>query len=552
MDLQVPCLSGVDYVATERKKMAEDVVKFAVDIYVHGCLTKPVYYLSEWVPLVAQMCPQATLSDSQRHDLIARVLFESATKFGGLAFKALQYVSLRTDIPSGYRRHFCKALEEASFISDPDDIKQALSSVDSSLGDLSVGEVLKSGSMASVHEAWLDGKPAVCKLLHQKVCQTYKDDLDIMVHIAKEVNKEELARGIYPLLSGLAEKLETVLSGETDMRKEAKNQGFVRQHFAGSSIVVPEVYESTEQVLLMEKLDGITGYEAEQKWAEGKVVDVFGQDQRVLLYSAWGAMLAGETLVHADAHPGNFMAWERGAVALLDFGQCFASSDAQVKKFMRFLGNFPSCADPNQDVKILESLRNLGVEVETSKAVTAARILFLGMEGKMFADIGSIDPEVVGLVLICQALSRFEVSASGGRQKVGLSDKCDHHRVLKTFKQVAKVEGLCCKFTWGSLQGQGTVTFTPDCLMLEFPGPRTNEATKGRSETQVVEVPLGRVENASAAVSGGFPLHLSVTSEQSEQFGPTILKINYLEGEKAKSEEILRFLGELFPGGSDA
>lgn len=71
---------------------------------------------------------------------------------------------------------------------------------------------------------------------------------------------------------------------------------------------VGQVYESTEQVLLMEKLDGITGYEAEQKWAEGKVVDVFGQDQRVLLYSAWGAMLAGETLVHADAHPGNFMA----------------------------------------------------------------------------------------------------------------------------------------------------------------------------------------------------------------------------------------------------
>ncbi|CAJ1387448.1 unnamed protein product [Effrenium voratum] len=422
MDLQVPCLSGVDYVATERKKMAGDVVKFAVNIYVHGVKTKPIRSVSKFLPFVAEMCPQATLSDSQRHDLIARVLFESATKFGGLAFKALQYVSLRTDIPSGYRRHFCKALEEASFISDPDDIKQALSSVDSSLGDLSVGEVLKSGSMASVHEAWLDGKPAVCKLLHQKVCQTYKDDLDIMVHIAKEVNKEELARGIYPLLSGLAEKLETVLSGETDMRKEAKNQGFVRQHFAGSSIVVPEVYESTEQVLLMEKLDGITGYEAEQKWAEGKVVDVFGQDQRVLLYSAWGAMLAGETLVHADAHPGNFMAWERGAVALLDFGQCFASSDAQV---------------------------------ETSKAVTAARILFLGMEGKMFADIGSIDPEV---------------SASGGRQKVGLSDKCDHHRVLKTFKQVAKA----------GLQGQGTVTFTPDCLMLEFPG--TNEATKAAAD----------------------------------------------------------------------
>ncbi|CAJ1387446.1 unnamed protein product [Effrenium voratum] len=392
MDLQVPCLSGVDYVATERKKMAGDVVKFAVNIYVHGVKTKPIRSVSKFLPFVAEMCPQATLSDSQRHDLIARVLFESATKFGGLAFKALQYVSLRTDIPSGYRRHFCKALEEASFISDPDDIKQALSSVDSSLGDLSVGEVLKSGSMASVHEAWLDGKPAVCKLLHQKVCQTYKDDLDIMVHIAKEVNKEELARGIYPLLSGLAEKLETVLSGETDMRKEAKNQGFVRQHFAGSSIVVPEVYESTEQVLLMEKLDGITGYEAEQKWAEGKVVDVFGQ------------------------------AWERGAVALLDFGQCFASSDAQV---------------------------------ETSKAVTAARILFLGMEGKMFADIGSIDPEV---------------SASGGRQKVGLSDKCDHHRVLKTFKQVAKA----------GLQGQGTVTFTPDCLMLEFPG--TNEATKAAAD----------------------------------------------------------------------
>ena len=202
MQTTAPCLKE-EYISEGRAQMAEAVVDYALGIYINGIVGAPIRAICSFLPdlPVPRLFPQSQLDWPERHELLAKVLFNASRNFGGLVNKALQYSALSSPRQE-YRQIFSMAQEDCAFKSSPEEVQAALQTLQSpqKLTQF-VGVPVKAASVAQVHLAQWDGQDAVVKIVHSKVRQTYKADLDIMVMLAAKVNSSNEARGIHPMLS---------------------------------------------------------------------------------------------------------------------------------------------------------------------------------------------------------------------------------------------------------------------------------------------------------------------------------------------------------------
>ncbi|CAE7765847.1 ABC1K8 [Symbiodinium sp. CCMP2592] len=435
----------------ERKALAKAVVDVAINIYTIGMMKQkgaPVETISRWVPGLASFWPSletSKLSWEERHHATAKLLYEVGLRLGGLPFKAMQFVGLRDDLPDGYRKWFSKAQENTEFFSPPEHVQRVLGAFGPSLHWSY--EPKKSASIAQVHlKATWSGWPAVAKVQHAHVRAEYTGDLKTMAELGAYVNEYEEAKGAAVMLAALAEKLAPTVEMETDFTKEAANQERVRELFRrhGTDVAVAQVYMSSPEGLVMQKLEGITAAEAIAGWKQGGGAqnDLFGRKQRDSVYSAFADMVLNHGFFQMDAHPGNLMVLKDGRLALLDFGQCCEPTEEQRRRFLHFAHEAPTSQEAAKDTKKLKSwLANMGIEVTEQKAAATAELLFYGAKSSMFPDTDKIDPEIMPLLLIVLYLSRFENTVAQLRVQAGFQDAEDHFAVLRAFNKAAGAGG---------------------------------------------------------------------------------------------------------------
>lgn len=418
----------------ERKAYAHEIVEEAVWMYTKGRyrdipkLLKLVPVISNW-SIVQSVQPK---SWDERHEDIARLLYEATQKLGGLPVKAMQFVGLRDDIREPYKKWFSKAQDVFEVVSPTEHVNEKISA----FADLVIDpRPQKSASIAQVHFGTFQGKDCVVKVQHKHARETYQADLVTMKELGEKVNKYAEANGAKVMLASLSDRLCEVVEQELDFNLEAEAQKFFYEKL-GTNIKIPMVYGSTENVLVMERLHGWTGAEIVSSWKRGEPMDVLGPTHRDTIYTAFATMVFKHKKVHIDAHPGNFMVLRDGGVALLDFGQTIDIPTELSNKLEAFFLNMPDREGLEKQDKVKEWLDLVGIKATKGKEIDTANLLFFGAESKLFAVTENIDPKCVTIVLVLLYLSRLENTASKLRHDLRLEDRTDKRAVMNKFKTV--------------------------------------------------------------------------------------------------------------------
>src|SRR3984885_823621 len=177
-------------------------------------------------------------------------------------------------------------------------------------------EPAAAASIGQVHRAvWADGRAVAVKVQYPGADLALDADLRTLQRFSR------LLAMVVPGMDGraLVGELRERLLEELDYRAEAHRQRAFAAAFAGDeALVVPAVVASAPKVIVSQWLDGVTlGALTEQPAA-----DAVEQDRRDRhAHTVIETMLSSPTrlgLLHADPHPGNFMALHDGRLGMID------------------------------------------------------------------------------------------------------------------------------------------------------------------------------------------------------------------------------------------
>ena len=157
-----PCF--VDVQGKEnRRRVAEEVVNAGINIYVAG-VKGDLPLIGKWL---SWLDDDEACSWDERHERIARLLYEAGVKLGGVAVKAMQFVGQRDDLHPAYIKWFSKAQQSAAVRSRADYVQAIVAQL--GLGpNLSYEQEPRwSASISQVHLGNFDGRQVVVKVKHQ-------------------------------------------------------------------------------------------------------------------------------------------------------------------------------------------------------------------------------------------------------------------------------------------------------------------------------------------------------------------------------------------------
>ena len=179
-------------------------------------------------------------------------------------------------------------------------------------------EPAAAASIGQVHRAvWNDGRAVAVKVQYPGADLALDADLRTLQRFSR------LLAMVVPGMDGraLVGELRTRLLEELDYRAEADRQRAFASAFAGhAELVVPEVVASAPKVIVSQWLDGVTlGALTEEPAADA--AEQVRRDRHA--HTVIETMLSSPTrlgLLHADPHPGNFMALHDGRLGMIDYG----------------------------------------------------------------------------------------------------------------------------------------------------------------------------------------------------------------------------------------
>lgn len=195
-------------------------------------------------------------------------------------------------------------------------------------------EPIAAASVAQVYRATRrDGAVVAVKVKRPGIDADVERDMKILCWLAESLEAHvEAARPYRP--TAAAEELAEYTLRELDFTNEARVAREVgtalRDRVKG--VRVPEVYEATRDVLVMEFVDGVP-------FDDVDTLDARGIDRRELVRTALEVVLAmifDIGLFHADPHPGNVRVDEGGGLVLLDFG-IFGRLDDRLQRLAAML-----------------------------------------------------------------------------------------------------------------------------------------------------------------------------------------------------------------------
>jgi ubiquinone biosynthesis protein len=264
-------------------------------------------------------------------------LRRSLDDLGPTFVKFGQVLSTRSDIlPEGVLSELQKLQDTAR----PMPAGRAQAIVESELG-APIGEVfsefdptpLGSASIGQVHRAVLrDGDVVAVKVQRPEAPGRVAADLELMREFAGFVDRR-FAQRVLVDARGLVAEFEGVVSRELDYTAEAMNARRFAANFAGTSVVIPGVYQefSTSRVLTEEFVVGTRFRDIRPLLlapSERRRVAAMGAD-------AIFKMAFEDGFFHGDPHPSNLLLTPGGDLALLDFGMVGFMSRGDIEALSR-------------------------------------------------------------------------------------------------------------------------------------------------------------------------------------------------------------------------
>jgi ubiquinone biosynthesis protein len=244
-----------------------------------------------------------------------------------------QVLSTRSDIlPEGVLSELQKLQDTAKPM--PAGVAQAI--IEGELG-APVDEVfasfdpvpLGSASIGQVHRAVLRGGETVAvKVQRPEAPRRVGGDLELMRDFATFLD-QRFGRSLFVDVRGLVAEFEVVISRELDYTAEAENARRFAANFAGTQVIIPEVYLglSTSKVLTEEYIEGTRFRDIRPlvlSPSERRHVATMGAD-------AIFKMAFEDGFFHGDPHPSNLLLTPGGDLALLDFGMVGYMSQGDIE-----------------------------------------------------------------------------------------------------------------------------------------------------------------------------------------------------------------------------
>ena len=250
--------------------------------------------------------------------LVARV-----AKLGPTFIKLGQLMSARADI---FPEPYLTAIGTLQDQAPPDPTDQIIAVIERELGrpvdevfDEFDREPAAAASLGQVHEAVVDGRQVVVKVLRPGVEEVVALDLDIGFTLLFWLNVLFPNHHIQALTNVVREFSHRVRE-EMDFRRESENIERFQRYFRDDPTVrAPEVFDeyTRRRVLVMERCTGTKIDRLHDQFAKGRIEFNEVMEHLTGLYLR---MMMVDGFLHADPHPGNLLVQDDGTIVVLDWG----------------------------------------------------------------------------------------------------------------------------------------------------------------------------------------------------------------------------------------
>ena len=218
---------------------------------------------------------------------------------------------------------------------------------------------LGSASIGQVHRAVLrSGESVAIKVQRPEAPRRVAGDLELMRDFAALLDRR-FGRRLFVDVRGLVAEFEVVIRRELDYTAEAENARRFAADFAGTQVVIPEVYLglSTPKVLTEEYIQGT-------KFRDIRPLELSPSERRRVASMGADAifkMAFEEGFFHGDPHPSNLLLTPGGDLALLDFGMVGYMSQGDIEALSRLF----IAVIQRDAAAALRALERLGVSYAT-------------------------------------------------------------------------------------------------------------------------------------------------------------------------------------------
>jgi predicted unusual protein kinase regulating ubiquinone biosynthesis (AarF/ABC1/UbiB family) len=252
------------------------------------------------------------------HESNAKDIYESLSHLKGGALKVAQMMSLDQGImPKAYQQKFTQAQYSAPPLSLPlitKTFKDQLGKDPFKIFDSFTKKAVNAASIGQVHQATMDGKKLAVKIQYPGVADSLRSDLKIVKPFAKMLFNISDADIEYYMTEVQEKLLE-----ETDYELEVKRSMEISRackHL--ENVRFPRYYPgmSSRRIITMDWMDGLHLNEFVATNPSQETRNRLGQT----LWDFYDYQVHVLKMMHADAHPGNYIFTNDGAIAIIDFG----------------------------------------------------------------------------------------------------------------------------------------------------------------------------------------------------------------------------------------
>lgn len=290
------------------------------------------------------------LDRSELDEKNAKEIYGTLSELKGSALKAAQMLSMdRGVMPAAFAEQFTQAQYQAPPLSGPLIVKtfrDYFGKTPQQIFDRFEMESTHAASMGQVHQAEKDGQRLAIKIQYPGVGDSVISDLNLVRPMARRLfgwKDQDLDAYFEEVRDRLVEETDYALELRRGMEIGEKCAQLNHLHFPA---YLPEL--STDRIITMTWQEGQHLNEFLETDPSQEIRDRIGQ----ALWDFYNYQLHSLRLMHADAHPGNFLFTPEGEVVVLDFG-CVKEIPEQ------FYQNYIALLDPktmHNDQQLHESL----------------------------------------------------------------------------------------------------------------------------------------------------------------------------------------------------
>ena len=258
------------------------------------------------------------LSREELDEANAAEIYDTLSELKGSALKVAQTLSMDKGVlPAAYSSKFLQAQYNAPALSGPLIVRTFKKNFGKSpleIFDTFEMTAIHAASIGQVHKATKDGKTLAVKIQYPGVGDSVVSDLNMVRPFARQImGFKDSEIEVY------FEEVKERLLEETDYNLELERGSMLAEKCAQlPNLFFPHYYKefSTDRVLTMDWLDGMHLDKFLALNPSQELRNKAGQ----ALWDFYNFQLHKLKIMHADAHPGNFLFKEDASVGVLDFG----------------------------------------------------------------------------------------------------------------------------------------------------------------------------------------------------------------------------------------